>query len=131
MQVGQRAGEIAKELGLRSNVESAEASQGNSTSATWMNLNFFSQNGSDVSNISRLVVEDDVDFQERQAAVAALDRYQQLDRDNTTDGSSPSHTTVPEAFDAVLHTNFSSTALEMTRPQSRAERAGSKQNDMT
>ena len=131
MQVGQRAGEIARELGLRSNGEPADTSQGNSTTATWMNLNFFTQNGSDVSNASRLVANDDVDFQKRQAAVAALDKYQQLDSDNTTDGTSPGHTIVPNALNTALHTALSSPVFDVSRPQSRAERAGSRQESTT
>lgn len=133
VQVGQRAGEIAKELGLRSNIEAQVAGQGNTTSAPWMNLNFFTQNGSEISNSTRLAASDvSDDIEERQAALAALDRYQQLENSNATEeimpeqtkGSSPNSLSVLSALQ--LSSDLASPGVDLSRTQSRAQRAGSR-----
>lgn len=130
LKVAQRAGEIAKELGLMTQAEQGDASQTNSTGGNWINLNLFSRNGSDASNSTWY----NSDMSQDQSAVeAALQKYQQVD---TTDNDSTELAAVPIDQSTPLptlvnHTRLntrpgSESDLERTRQQTRAERAGSK-----
>ena len=130
LKVAQRAGEIAKELGLMTQAEQGDASQTNSTGGNWINLNLFSRNGSDASNSTWY----NSDMSQDQSAVeAALQKYQQVD---TTDDDSTELAAVPIDQSTPLptlvnHTRLntrpgSESDLERTRQQTRAERAGSK-----
>lgn len=129
MQVGQRAGEIAKELGLRSHLDAADATQSNSTAA-WRKFNFLSQNVSAFSNTSAFLSDNDLDdSQERQGALAALSVYQQLDGNNTDANTAALQQSVDDAMyppskAAQLVANNSADASESSRIRTRAERAG-------
>ena len=98
-----------------------------------MNLNFFTQNGSDISNSTRLAASIDPDnIEERQAALEALDRYQQLEGSiatkeivpEQTNGSSPNSLSMLSALQ--LSSDLASPGVELSRTQSRAQRAGSR-----
>ena len=126
VQVAQRAGEIAKELGLISQAVQSDASQ--NATGTWMNLNLFNRNGSDGRNSSWYSSDESVkpsglDVQ------AALQKYQQLEMDESEVSLGPS-SALP-AGEAVrkdsgwLQEDNVPEFLQ-TNSQSRAERAGSK-----
>lgn len=130
LKVAQRAGEIAKELGLITQAEQADASQTNSTGGNWINLNLFNHNGSDASNSTWYSSNES---QDQSAVEAALQRYQQV---NTTDEDAEFTATLmnastPEPTSGFSHTRLntrpgSENDLERTRQQTRAERAGHK-----
>ena len=136
VQVAQRAGEIAKELGLINKADQADPTPTNSTAGNWMNLNLFSRNESDSSNSSWYNARQDEREESTQAA-AALQRYQQLDLENKEDAdlspllslsSNATAATAAIANDTAIGAlMYNVTNLDRTRPQSRAERAGSKQ----
>ncbi len=129
-QVAQRAGEIAKELGLMTKADQAQsdASQTNATGGTWMNLNLFSRNGSE-TNSSSWLSSNELDDQQ---AAAALQKYQQLgvkETDEAELAAGPTLSLHPDNTVDQTHTRLHShkhnaTELERTRTQSRAERAG-------
>jgi len=129
-QVAQRAGEIAKELGLMTKADQAQsdASQTNATGGTWMNLNLFSRNGSE-TNSSSWLSSDELDDQQ---AAAALQKYQQLgvkETDEAELAAGPTLSLHPNNTVDQTHTRLHShkhnaTEPERTRTQSRAERAG-------
>ena len=137
VQVAQRAGEIAKELGLINKADQADTTSTastNSTGGNWMNLNLFSRNESDSSNSSWYSAGQDESVETSQAA-AALQRYQQLDLEDEEelDADLSPLLTMTNASAAVANDTaigalmYNVTMLDRTRPQSRAERAGSKQ----
>lgn len=129
VKVAQRAGEIAKELGLITQAEQGDASQTNNTGGNWINLNLFNHNGSDASNSTWYNSDGS---QDQSAVEAALQKYQQVD---TTDEDAQFTATLMNASTPeptlVSHTRMNSgpgseNALERTRQQTRAERAGHK-----
>jgi len=127
LQVAQRAGEIAQELGLMTKADQAQSdtSQTNATGGTWMNLNLFSRNGSDANNSSWLT-SDELDDQQ---AAAALQKYQQLGMKETDEAELAAGPTLSLHPVDQTHTRMHShkhnaTEPERTRTQSRAERAG-------
>lgn len=129
VKVAQRAGEIAKELGLITQAEQGDASQTNNTGGNWINLNLFNHNGSDASNSTWYNSDGS---QDQTAVEAALQKYQQVD---TTDEDAQFTATLMNASTPeptlVSHTRMNSgpgseNALERTRQQTRAERAGHK-----
>ena len=130
LQVAQRAGEIAKELGLISQAEQGDAGQANNTGGNWINLNLFSRNGSDASNSSWYSADGS---QEQSAVEAALEKYQQMDKtdENVPEAEpSPDDSSIPVfslADQNRLNTRPGNASdVERTRPQTRAERAGTK-----
>ena len=134
--VAQRAGEIAKELGLISQGEQGDASQTNATSGNWINLNLFNRNGSDASNSTWYSSDGTQAFKsEDQSVEAALQKYQQLDPTDEEEAeaavaAAPSVTS-PSLHHSANHTRLNSepgsvSDLERTKHQSRAERAGVK-----
>ena len=129
LKVAQRAGEIAKELGLMTQAEQGDASQTNSTGGNWINLNLFNRNGTDASNSSWYSSDGS---QDQSAVEAALLKYQLVttDEDNTDSTATPvgPSTPVPTLVNHTrLHTRHGSeNDLERTRQQTRAERAGHK-----
>lgn len=129
LKVAQRAGEIAKELGLMTQAEQGEASQTNSTGGNWINLNLFSRNGSDASNSTWYSSDTS---QDQSAVEAALQKYQQADTtDDDTELVAAPINPSPPVPTLVNHTRLdtrpgSESDLERTRQQTRAERAGSK-----
>ena len=136
MQVAQRAGEIAKELGLMTQAEQGETSPANGTSANWINLNLFSRNGSDASN-STWYSSDGSEKPEDQLAEAALQKYQQLDGAESDESdaeaaapAAPTNASMPLPI-AANHTRLNSqpgsdTDVQQTKQKSRAQRAGAK-----
>lgn len=130
LQVAQRAGEIAKELGLMSQAEQGDGSQANNTGGNWINLSLFSRNGSDASNSSWYSSEGS---QEQSAVEAALEKYQQMDTTNedvTESEPSPDDSSIPilslEDHNRLNTRPGNASDLERTRQQTRAERAGAK-----
>lgn len=132
LKVAQRAGEIAKELGLITQAEQGDASQGNNTSGNWINLNMFSRNGSDASNSSWYSSDGS---QEQSAVEAALEKYQQMDMTDevhTESGTAPEDLSMPVTSTSLVnHTRLNTrpgdaNEVERTRQQTRAERAGTK-----
>ena len=127
LEVAQRAGEIAKELGLMTQAEQGDASQTNSTGGNWINLNLFNRNGSDTSNSTWYSSDGS---QDQSAVEVALQKYQKVDmtdEDDTEFAAAPVGTFVNHS---VNHTRLntrpgSESDLEL-RQQTRAERAGSK-----
>lgn len=130
LKVAQRAGEIAKELGLMTQAEQGDESLTNNTGGNWINLNLFSRNGSDASN-STWYSSDEA--QDQSAVEAALQKYQQVDttdEDDTEFAAAPIDLSTP-VHNLMNHTRLntrpgSDIDLERTRQQTRAERAGSK-----
>jgi len=141
LQVAQRAGEIAKELGLMTKADQVDSSQTNATGGTWMNLNFLNRNGSDTSNSSWYNSDSSLDPEDRRAA-AALQKYQQLDSVDIDDAEvaegprsdsslGQAAVTSHNRLHSQKHSHDSNlTELESTRSQSRAERAGSRQQPL-
>ena len=134
LKVAQRAGEIAKELGLISQGEQGDASQTNATNGNWINLNLFNRNGSDATN-STWYSSDGTQGSEDQSVEAALQKYQQLDPIDEEEAEAAA-AAAPSVMSPPLHRSANHTRLnsepgsanelEQTKHQSRAERAGVK-----
>ena len=107
LQVAQRAGEIAKELGLISKADQIDTTPTNSTGGNWMNLNLFNRNASDSSNSSWYSSDNNDSTEDKQAA-AALQRYQQLDLIEDEKAASP----------ALSFGNITGAAAEVTNQSS-------------